>query len=87
MLRTQFWFRWTDKQIVSCASGLHLAHHLWLQKCSTARCKLLKANKIWLIESAYDAVGCAYLVGLQVVIEAVEYAESVEFFTIPPVQT
>ena len=57
------------------------------KKCSTARCKLLKANEIWMVECAYDAVGCAYLVGLQVVLEAVEYAESAEFFPIPSVKT
>ena len=57
------------------------------KKKNTARCKFLKTNKIWMIECAYDAVGCTYLVGLQVVLEAVEYAESVEFYTFPPVET
>ena len=37
---------------------------------------MLKANQICMIESAYDAVGCAYLIGLQIALEAVEYAES-----------
>ena len=27
---------------------------------------MLKANQICMIECAYDAVGCAYLIGLQV---------------------
>ena len=51
------------------------------RKNSTAKCKLMKANEIWMVECAHDAVGCAYLV------EAVKYAESVDFFTIPPVET
>ena len=48
-------------------------------KCSTARCKCLKAQQICLIECACDAAGCANPVGLQAALEAIEYAETVEF--------
>ena len=37
---------------------------------------MLKSNLICMIECTHDAVGCAYLIGLQVALEAVEYAES-----------
>ena len=66
MLPTQFRFRLTDGQIVSCVSGLHKAHqHLWQQKSAAPSD----------VNVTYYAVVCAYLIGLQVALEAVEYAE------------
>ena len=71
ILPTRFRFRLTDGQIVSCVSGLRGAHHhLWLQKSAAP------SNQICMIEFTYDAVGCAYLIGLQIALEAVEFAES-----------
>ena len=34
---------------------------------------MLKANQNCMIECAYDAVGCAYLIGQQVVLEACNF--------------
>ena len=48
-------------------------------KCSTARCECLKANQICMIEWACYAARCANPVGLPTALEAVEYAELVEF--------
>ena len=48
-------------------------------KCSTARCECFKAGQICMIECACDAAGCANPVGLQAALEAIEYAESVQF--------
>ena len=36
---------------------------------------MLKANQICMIECAYDAVGCAYLIGLQVALEACNFGK------------
>ena len=36
---------------------------------------MLKANQICMIECAYDAVGCAYPIGLQVALEACNFGE------------
>ena len=36
---------------------------------------MLKANQICMIECAYDAVGCDYLVELQVALEAFNYGK------------
>ena len=36
---------------------------------------MLKANQICMIEYAYDAVGCAYSIGLQVALEACNFGE------------
>ena len=36
---------------------------------------MLKANQICMIECAYDAVGCAYLIGLQVALEAFKFGK------------
>ena len=79
MLRTRLRFRLTDGQIVSCVSSSHGAHHhLWLQKSAEPSDVNVKVNQICMIECAYDAVGCAYFIGLglQIALEAVEYAES-----------
>ena len=48
-------------------------------KCSTARCKCLKAGQICMVECACDADGCANPVGLQAALEAIEYAELIDF--------
>ena len=48
-------------------------------KCSTARCKCYTVGQICMYECACDAIGCANPVGLQAALEAIEYAESVEF--------
>ena len=36
---------------------------------------MLKGNQIRMIECAYDAVGCAYLIGLQVALEACNFGK------------
>ena len=36
---------------------------------------MLKANQICMIEYAYDAVGCAYFIGLQVALEACNFGK------------
>ena len=36
---------------------------------------MLKANQICMIEYAYDAEGCAYLIGLQVALEACNFGK------------
>ena len=48
-------------------------------KCSTARCECLKANQICMVECACYATRCANPVGLHAALEAIEYAELVEF--------
>ena len=36
---------------------------------------MLNANQIYKIECAYDAFGCAYLIGLQVALEACNFGK------------
>ena len=46
------------------------------KKVQHRRMLMLTANQICMIKCTYEAVGCAYLIVLQVALEAVEYAES-----------
>ena len=72
-LWTWFRFRLADAQIVSCVSGLHVEHHHLLLHESAAPLDVnVKANQICMTVFPYDAVGCAYLIGLQVAHEAAE---------------
>ena len=48
-------------------------------KCSNARCKCYRVGQICMYKCTCDAVGCANPVGLQAALEALEYAESVDF--------
>ena len=48
-------------------------------KCSTARCKCLKAGQICMVEYACDADGCANPLGLIAALETIECAKLIDF--------
>ena len=65
-----------DRLSAVCPACMELITTCGYKKVQHCQVLMLNTNQICMIKCTYDAVGCTYLIGLQVALEAVEYAES-----------